>query len=173
MVPPFRGAPFSSVGSGEFVSDIFREIEDELRRDNLLQLWSRYSRYIIAGAVLLVLIAAGIFAWRQHLASERLAQANRYSAAVALARQGKEAEAAKLFAEAGEGGRRLRRPGRLPGGRAARQEPATARARSRPMTASRRRLPSLASTATSPFCSRSCTSSRTAIRRPRSSGSRR
>src|SRR5690349_15388980 len=85
--------------SGEFVSDIFREIDDELRRENLLQLWARYSRYIIAGAVLVALIAAGIFAWRQHLASERLAQANRYSAALALVREGKEAEAAKLFAE--------------------------------------------------------------------------
>ncbi len=84
------------------MSDIFREIDDELRRENLLQLWSRYSRYIIAGAVLLVLIAGGIFAWRQHLASERLAQANHYTAAVALAREGKDAEAAKVFADAGE-----------------------------------------------------------------------
>jgi hypothetical protein len=91
--------------SGEFVSDIFREIDDELRRENLLQLWSRYARYIIAGAVFLVLVAAGIFVWRQHLASERLAQANHYTAAVALARQGKEAEAAKLFATlANDGG---------------------------------------------------------------------
>jgi hypothetical protein len=91
--------------SGEFVSDIFREIDDELRRDNLLQLWSRYARYIIAGAVLLVLIGTGIFAWRQHLASERMAQANRYSAALALVRQGKETEAAKLFAAlANDGG---------------------------------------------------------------------
>ena len=55
------------------MSDIFREIDDELRRENLLQLWSRYSRYIIAGVVVLALIAAGIFAWRQHLASEQLA----------------------------------------------------------------------------------------------------
>ena len=87
------------------MSDIFREIDDELRRENLLQLWSRYSRYIIAGVVLLALIAAAVFAWRQHLASERLAQANRYSAALSLARQGKEQEAASLFAEvAGKGG---------------------------------------------------------------------
>jgi hypothetical protein len=81
------------------VSDIFREIDDELRRENLLRLWSRYSRYIIAGAVLLALIAIGVFAWRQHVASERLAQANHYTAAVALTRQGKDAEAAKVFAE--------------------------------------------------------------------------
>jgi hypothetical protein len=80
------------------VSDIFREIDDELRRDNLLRLWSRYARYIIAAVVLIALIIGGFFAWRQHLASERVAQANRYSAALALLRQGKEAEAAKLFA---------------------------------------------------------------------------
>jgi hypothetical protein len=100
MVSPFRGTAV-----GDFVSDIFREIDDELRREGLLQLWSRYARYIIAVAVILVLIAAGIFAWRQHLASERLAQANRYSAALVLVRQGKEAEAAKLFAAlANDGG---------------------------------------------------------------------
>ncbi|MGD9616770.1 MAG: tetratricopeptide repeat protein [Alphaproteobacteria bacterium] len=86
------------------MSDIFREIDDELRRENLLQLWSRYSRYIIAGIVVLALIIGGIFAWRQHLASERLAQANRFSAALALARQGKENEAAKLFAEVANNG---------------------------------------------------------------------
>jgi hypothetical protein len=87
------------------VSDIFREIDDELRRENLLQLWSRYSRYIIAAAVILALIAAGVFAWRQHRESERLAQANRYTAALALARQGKDQEAAKLFADvANQGG---------------------------------------------------------------------
>ena len=87
------------------MSDIFREIDDELRRENLLQLWSRYARYIIAGVVLLALIGAGIFAWRQHVASERVAQANRYAAALALTRQGKEEEAAKLFAAlANDGG---------------------------------------------------------------------
>jgi hypothetical protein len=85
--------------SVEFVSDIFREIDDELRRENLRRLWSRYSRYIIVGAALLVVIAVGIFAWRQHAASARLAQADRYTAAVALTRQGKDAEAAKVFAE--------------------------------------------------------------------------
>jgi hypothetical protein len=86
------------------VSDIFREIDDELRRDSLVRLWSRYARYIIAAAVVVALIVAGIFAWRQYLASERLAQAQRYAAALTLARQGKEAEAAKLFAEVAKSG---------------------------------------------------------------------
>src|SRR5712691_8566245 len=90
---------------GAGVSDIFREIEDELRRDNLLKLWSRYGRYVIAVAVLAVVIAGAIVVWREHLASERRAQGTRYSAALSLVRAGKDAEAAQLFAKlAQEGG---------------------------------------------------------------------
>jgi len=87
------------------VSDIFREIDEELRRDNLLKLWQRYGKYVILVAVLAVLIAGAIVAWREYQASERRAQAARYSAALALVREGKEADAAKLFAVlAREGG---------------------------------------------------------------------
>jgi hypothetical protein len=87
------------------VSDIFREIDEELRRDNLLKLWSRYGRYIIAAVVLALAIAGGIAAWRDHQASERRAQSTRYAAALALARNGKEADAVKVFAAiAKEGG---------------------------------------------------------------------
>ena len=46
------------------MSDIFREIDEELRRDNLLKLWSRYGRYVIAVAVLALVIAGAIVAWR-------------------------------------------------------------------------------------------------------------
>jgi hypothetical protein len=80
------------------VSDIFREIDEELRRDNLLKLWSRYGRYIIAVAVLAIVVAGGIVAWREHQASERRAQGQRFSSALALTREGKDAEAAKLYA---------------------------------------------------------------------------
>ena len=79
------------------MSDIFREIDDELRRDNLLKLWSRYGRYVIAVALLVVAIAGGIVAWRDHQATERRAQGARYSSALALMREGKSADAAKLF----------------------------------------------------------------------------
>jgi hypothetical protein len=87
------------------VSDIFREIDEELRRDNLLKLWSRYGRYLIALAVVVLLIAGGIVAWRDHQLTERRAQSTRYAAALSLAREGKEAEATKVFgAIAQEGG---------------------------------------------------------------------
>jgi len=80
------------------VSDIFREIDEELRRDNLLKLWQRYGKYVIAVAVLALVIAGGIVAWREHQGSERRAQGQRYSNALALVRAGKDGEAAKVFA---------------------------------------------------------------------------
>jgi hypothetical protein len=87
------------------VSDIFREIDEELRRDNLLKLWSRYGRYVIALAVFVLVVAGGIVAWRDHQSSERRAQSTRYASALMLSREGKEAEAAKVFAAiAQEGG---------------------------------------------------------------------
>ena len=80
------------------MSDIFREIDEELRRDNLLKLWRRYGKYIIAVAVAALVIAGGIVAWRDHQASERLAQGARYSGALELIRTGKDADAARAFA---------------------------------------------------------------------------
>ena len=81
-----------------FVSDIFREIDEELRRDNLLKLWSRYGRHIIGAAVFVLVVAGGIVAWRDHQLSERRAQSARYAAALSLARDGKETDAVKVFA---------------------------------------------------------------------------
>jgi hypothetical protein len=80
------------------VSDIFREIDEELRRDNLLKLWARYRWRIVGAVVLALLIAGSIVAWRDHQASERRAEATRYASALSLARTGKEGDAAKLFA---------------------------------------------------------------------------
>jgi hypothetical protein len=87
------------------VSDIFREIDEELRRDNLLKLWKQYGRYVIAAVVLAFVVAGGVVAWRDHQASERRAQSVRYNNALTLVRQGKDADAQKAFAAiADEGG---------------------------------------------------------------------
>ena len=87
---------------GVSVSEIFREIDEELRRDNLLKLWQRYGRYIIAAVVVAVAIAAGVAAWRNHQLSLRQAQSVRYQAALSLLRAGKNADAAKMFATIGD-----------------------------------------------------------------------
>jgi hypothetical protein len=79
------------------VSEIFREIDEELRRDNLAKLWRLYGRYVIGVVVVILAIAGGIVAWRNHQLAERQAVSVRYAAAMALLRQGKDAEAAKVF----------------------------------------------------------------------------
>jgi hypothetical protein len=86
------------------VSDIFREIDEELRRDNLLKLWARYRRYVIAFVVLVLVIAGGIMAWRDHQLSERRAQSARYASALSLVGEAKDADAAKVFTAVGQEG---------------------------------------------------------------------
>ena len=87
------------------MSDIFREIDEELRRENLLKLWERYGRYVIAAAIVLLLIAGGFAAWRSHQRALREAQSERFAAALSLFREGKYDEAGKLFQVVGsEGG---------------------------------------------------------------------
>lgn len=80
------------------MTDLFREIDEELRRDNLLKLWKRYGPHLIGGAALIVLIAAGILGWREYQKREREAEGARYVAAAELAHNGKTEEAQNAFA---------------------------------------------------------------------------
>jgi hypothetical protein len=79
------------------VSEIFREIDEELRRDNLMKLWRLYGRYVVIAVVLVLAVAGGVVAWRHHQLSERQAVSVRYAAAMSLLRQGKDSDAAKVF----------------------------------------------------------------------------
>ena len=44
-----------------FVSDIFHEVDEEVRREQLKKLWERYS---ISSSRLAVLVVAGVGGWR-------------------------------------------------------------------------------------------------------------
>ena len=85
------------------MSDIFREIDEELRRDNLQQLWARYGKYVIGLAVVAVLVTAGYMGWQEYRQRQREAEGVRFTAALDLARQGKTAEAADAFGALGQG----------------------------------------------------------------------
>jgi hypothetical protein len=87
------------------LSDIFREIDEELRRENWAKLWERYSVYVIAFAVVIVLATAGIVYWREQQLRDRRAEGLRYMAALDLARTGQDDKASDAFAAiAREGG---------------------------------------------------------------------
>lgn len=95
------------------MSEIFNEIDEDLRREQLKKLWERYSIFIVAAVILIV---AGVGGWRgyQYLEAKKAAEAgSAFEAAVALSEQGKktEAEAAfmKIAADGSKGYRGLAR----------------------------------------------------------------
>jgi hypothetical protein len=79
------------------MSDIFREIDEELRRDNLGKLWTRYGGYIIGLAVLAVVATGAVTGWRWYQDRVARAESVRYAAAVDLARQNQLTQAADAF----------------------------------------------------------------------------
>ena len=81
------------------MSDIFQEVDEEVRRERLEQLWKRYGNYIIAAAlVVLACVGAwrGYVYWEERKAAEAGAA---YEAASALADAGKHSEAEAAFAK--------------------------------------------------------------------------
>jgi hypothetical protein len=81
------------------VADIFHEVDEEVRRDQLKKLWERYSIYIVALAILIV---AGIGGWRgyeYYVGKKAAAAGAAFESAVTLNEQGKHAEAEAAFAK--------------------------------------------------------------------------
>ena len=81
------------------MADIFHEVDEEVRREQLKKLWDRYSIYLIALAVLIV---AGIGAWRGYeywVAKKAAAAGAAFEAAMTLSDQAKYAEAEAAFAK--------------------------------------------------------------------------
>lgn len=81
------------------MSEIFNEIDEDLRREQLKKLWDRYSIVLVAGAILIVAAVGG---WRgyMYLEAKKAAEAgSAFEAAISLSEQGKSAEAEAAFAK--------------------------------------------------------------------------
>jgi len=87
------------------MSDVFREVDEDLRRERLKQVWDRYGLLLLAAAVLIV-VAVAVFVF---LDSRRQGQAeaegDRYYAALELLRTGDAAGANAAFAAIAADGR--------------------------------------------------------------------
>ena len=82
------------------MADIFQEVDEEVRREQLKKLWERYGVYLVALAVLLV---AGVAAYRggEYYQAKQAAEVGaRFDAAMELSEaNGKSAEAQAAFAK--------------------------------------------------------------------------
>jgi hypothetical protein len=79
------------------MTEFFREVDEDVRRDRVVRLWTKY-RYLLLG--LAVLVVAGTGGWRLygHYRDEAaLAASAKYEAATQLSSDGKSAEAAAAF----------------------------------------------------------------------------
>lgn len=80
------------------MADIFKEVDEDLRRERYLKLWRKYGKYVIAGAVAVVVATASYVAWQEYRKSQMLEQSTRFAQALDLAQEGRTAEAAAAFA---------------------------------------------------------------------------
>lgn len=81
------------------MSELFDEVDEEVRREQLKKLWDKYSLYFIA---LMVLVVAAVGGWRgyQYQEAKKAAEAGAiFEKAVELSEQGKHAEAETAFAD--------------------------------------------------------------------------
>jgi len=81
------------------VSELFDEVDEDVRRDQLKKLWDQYSIYIIAIALLII---ASVGGWRgyQYLEAKKAAEAGAaFDKAVELSEANKHVEAEAAFAD--------------------------------------------------------------------------
>lgn len=64
-------------------SAALQEIDEAVRKDELREWWDRHGTWVVAGAVAVVVVVAGLVGWRQYDAGQRAAASVAYSAAVA------------------------------------------------------------------------------------------
>ncbi|WP_161973712.1 tetratricopeptide repeat protein [Hwanghaeella grinnelliae] len=76
------------------MSEIFREIDEELRQDKLKEQWAKYGRYVVVVAVLVVGGVGGYKGWQYYELQQREKAAAMYAEAIDLAGQKNLSEAA-------------------------------------------------------------------------------
>jgi hypothetical protein len=80
------------------LSDIFREVEEEVRRDRLEKIWKEYGDYIVAAIAIAILAVAAYRLWNVYQAREAARASVRYISAQRLLESGQAQPAAREFA---------------------------------------------------------------------------
>ena len=89
------------------MSDIFHEVEEEVRRERFEKLWKQYGDYIIAGVALIIIAIAGYELWTRYQENQRVKASENLILAQQLAESGnfvKSTEAFNTLAKDAPGG---------------------------------------------------------------------
>lgn len=81
------------------MSDIFSEVDEEVRRERYLKLWQAYGKYAIAGVVVIALGVAGALGWREYKQRQTRVEGEQFATAAALLETSKPADVAAAFAK--------------------------------------------------------------------------
>ncbi len=86
------------------MSDIFREVDEDIRNERFKRLWDRFGIYVIGVAVLIVVVTGGYRGWQYWQNSQAAATGDRFVAAINLADDGKHDEAIAALDEIAKDG---------------------------------------------------------------------
>ena len=89
------------------MADIFREVDEDLRRDRIEKLWRRYGGYALGGAVLIIAAAGGFSAWQSWQNDQATQLGERYAEAAGAGDPAKAVPALEVLADQGASGYRL------------------------------------------------------------------
>lgn len=83
------------------MSDVFREVDEEVRKDQALSLWNRYGRFLIGGVIAVVVVTAAWQAWSTWSLNQRRADAGQFLDGLGLVARDRPGEAIGIFAQLG------------------------------------------------------------------------
>lgn len=81
------------------MSDIFREVEEEVRQERLQKWWKKYGDYVVAGVSVIIISVAGYKFWQHYEQQQRLKASSQYQSALQLAATGQIDNAAQAYAQ--------------------------------------------------------------------------
>ena len=86
------------------LGDIFKEIDEDLRRDRYEVLWKKYGQYVLIGAGLVVAATAGWVAWQEYQQRQNVEATAALHTALSAVRAGQNDDAVNLLTEISKDG---------------------------------------------------------------------
>jgi hypothetical protein len=85
------------------VADIFQEVDEEVRRENMHRLWRRYGGYAGAVAIVILLATGGYIGWQKYSEHRAAQRAQAFFDAIALTADPDPAKAKAAFVDLAQG----------------------------------------------------------------------